>query len=299
MDSWSDNTKKQYNSVLRAWTEFVAKEELASQIPTVVSLCNFLSYLVTKGLSYASVASHRAALTTFFDQLGASEMGADSRVARFMKGLFRKNPPKPRYAETWDVNTVLDYITSLGNNSALSLKELTLKLAFLLAVCSPKRVSELSALSIDNLQRSAERWTFFLDYRNKNRNRGEAHTARYESFLENPLLCPVRCLADYLKATEARRGDHARLFLSFVTFKPSQATTIARWIKEILKDAGIDSKFKAHSTRSASTSKALRCGASMGDIMTAACWSEKGNTFYKFYNREVSEPSFQDHVLAR
>ena len=275
------------------------KEALASFIPSISSLCNFLAHLASDGRSYASVASHRAAITTFFEQLGSKDLGSEPRLARFMKGLFRQNPPKPRYAETWDVDTVLRFIVSLGNNKNLSLKELTLKLAFLLAICSPKRVSELAALSLNHLQRSAERWTFFLDYRNKNRISGSAHAAKFETFSENPLLCPVRCLSDYLKATESVRGTNDKLLLSFTTHKSVQGATVARWIKQMLENAGIDSKFKAHSTRSASTSKAYKAGASIVEIMEAACWSEKGSTFFKFYNRELPETSYQSHVLSR
>ena len=296
--SWAPSTLKQYNSVLKAWTAFTSSNKLP-QLPTTVSLCNFLALLARKGLSYSSVASHRAALVTFFEQVRPGGLGSDSCVTRFMKGQFRKNPPKPKYSDTWDVNTVLNYIKGQGSNKTLSLRSLTLKLVFLLAICSPKRVSELAALSIEHLQRSSEKWTFFLDYRNKNRSTGAAHTAQYEAFLEDPLLCPVLALSDYLKATEKFRRGQNRLLLSYVRFSPVQASTVARWIKEVLTSAGIADHFMAHSTRSASTSKALISGAAINDIISAACWSEKSNTFYRFYNKEVAKPSFQTHVLSR
>ena len=47
-------------------------------------------------------------------------------------------------------------------------------------------------------------------------------------------------------------------------YAPVQACTIARWVKTVLKDAGINtSVFTAHSTRSASTSAAMSGGASL------------------------------------
>lgn len=47
------------------------------------------------------------------------------------------------------------------------------------------------------------------------------------------------------------------------------SSTIARWLKEVLHLAGIDTSiFKAHSYRSASTSAAFSCGISLGLTQT-------------------------------
>jgi hypothetical protein len=53
---------------------------------------------------------------------------------------------------------------------------------------------------------------------------------------------------------------------------------------EVLKGAGIDTtKYKAHSMRSASSTKALLQGAPINDIKTHANWSLKVNTFEDYY----------------
>ena len=50
--------------------------------------------------------------------------------------------------------------------------------------------------------------------------------------------------------------------------------------------AGIDTdKFKAHSTRAASSSALKRSGMSVKQILLKANWSEKSRTFSKFYDR--------------
>ena len=54
------------------------------------------------------------------------------------------------------------------------------------------------------------------------------------------------------------------------------SSNISGWLKNVLKKAGIDrSTFKAHSTRSASTSKADLSGAPLEEILKQGCWSNK------------------------
>ena len=74
----------------------------------------------------------------------------------------------------------------------------------------------------------------------------------------------VSSLDEYLKPTKTWRtnGDKSQLPLSYI--KPHvevHSSTVSRWIKDILKETGIDvDGFKSHSTRSASTSIACLSG---------------------------------------
>jgi hypothetical protein len=75
-------------------------------------------------------------------------------------------------------------------------------------------------------------------------------------------------------------------------------TTISRWVREFLHQAGVDTeKFKAHSVRGATTSKAKKEGLSVEMIVQKANWSN-AKTFQKFYCREtVSNEQFAKTVL--
>ena len=78
------------------------------------------------------------------------------------------------------------------------------------------------------------------------------------------------------------------------------SSTISGWLKNILKKAGIDiSTFKAHSTRSASTSKADLSGAPIEEILKRGCWSNK-STWQKFYNKNIIQEGelFQEMVFT-
>ena len=61
------------------------------------------------------------------------------------------------------------------------------------------------------------------------------------------------------------------------------SSTIARWLRTCLSEAGIDTGiFKTHSVRGAASSKPVAVGVTTADILQATDWSSV-NTFQKFY----------------
>ena len=95
----------------------------------------------------------------------------------------------------------------------------------------------------------------------------------------------------YVDKTSVHRADTNRnqLLLSFQKpFEPVSKDTISRWIKNVLKDMGIDTtKFGAHSTIAASTSAAAKAGTLLEVILESAGWSNYG-TFAKFYQKLIN-----------
>ena len=91
----------------------------------------------------------------------------------------------------------------------------------------------------------------------------------------------------------------SQLFISFV--KPDQPVTssmIARWLKEVIGDAGIDTDvFKAHSVRTVSTAAATMVGISTSEILEAADWSTE-STFQRFYDKPTHSSVFGKAVLS-
>ena len=91
-------------------------------------------------------------------------------------------------------------------------------------------------------------------------------------------LCPVKSLKHYLDLTKNARGNEGseKLFLSHL--KPNKSVgcdSIRRWLKEALKDAGIDTAmFQGHSIRAATSSKAAVRGMSVKEILGMGSWSK-------------------------
>ena len=84
--------------------------------------------------------------------------------------------------------------------------------------------------------------------------------------------------------TEPLRGNFSQLLVSFIKpHLPVSLSTIARWLKETMTAAGIDTTvFKAHSVRGASSSTAANKGVTTDEILEAADWSTE-SSFQRFY----------------
>ena len=121
----------------------------------------------------------------------------------------------------------------------------------------------------------------------------------HQAYTQDPNLCVVRTLDEYISRTQGcRSGEEcSQLLLSFVNpHKPVVSSTISGWLKTVLKKAGIDiSTFKAHSTRSASTSKVDLSGAPIEQILKGR---SKKSTWQNFYSKNIIQEGqlFQEMV---
>lgn len=99
----------------------------------------------------------------------------------------------------------------------------------------------------------------------------------------------VQCLCAYEEMTEDIRspGERQLLIALRKPFKAVSSQTIARWVRWVMQEAGIDTKnFGAHSARGAMASMAFALGARLEDLLRAADWSSD-STFKRFYFKPV------------
>ena len=69
-------------------------------------------------------------------------VGEHAVVVKLLKGTYNLRPPLLRYSSTWYVGLDVSVIVALGIKESLSLKDLSQKLGFLLALTAMERVSE-------------------------------------------------------------------------------------------------------------------------------------------------------------
>ncbi|KAJ8971931.1 hypothetical protein NQ317_015437 [Molorchus minor] len=295
--SLSDNTIKQYSTTFKRWWEFCQFRNISPFIGEVSDVIMFLQgILESTENNFGSFNAHRAALSL----ITSKNLGEDPQVKRFIKGIFRVRPPKPKYKSTWDPQQVLQF---LENSSHDSLKFLSCKLVTLLALATGERLQTISLIKCSNITFSESGATIRIpDIVKTSRPNFHQPNLSLPYFTRNPRLCVASCLKHYLDTTKRlRQTDCDFLFLTFN--KPhgvASKQTLSRWVKNTLKEAGVDTTiFKAHSTRHASTSSALRKGVSLDTIRNSAGWSVTSSTFSRYYNRPLAEPnSFLETVLS-
>lgn len=298
LNSWKPGTRKQYNIYLSKWYRFCQESE--NSVVTIKTVIEFLTSLFTEGLSYSSINTAVAALKSV-PRLIIRGSESHYEVSRFLKGIYNLRPPRTPCPVVWDVGKVLFHV-KYKLLQEFSLKELTFKLVVLLALTTAQRVQTLCALRINNMFKlNNEEYVFTISSLLKQSKPGiNTPVVKVSAYKPDVLLCPLKALEKYIEETQEIRKDNKQLFISFSKpFEPVTAQTISRWIRVVLKEAGINTEmFKAHSTRSASVSAAFQKQLPIESILKTAGWSN-ASVFAKYYNKlpVASTRNFADVVL--
>ena len=284
--SWRPSSAKQYAVYFKKWIHFCSEREVDPYSYNVIRVLEFLTAFFDQGQSYSAINTARSALSAVFYK--EQTLGNSPIIKRFMKGIFELRPPLPRYSFIWDVNIVLDYLKNFKSQD-IPLSLLTYKLATLLALTTAQRAQTLHLLNIKNINFLKDKVIIPIPALLK-----QSNCKRYKFSLrllpnsDDGDICVINTLKEYLKRTSVIRGSENKLFISFNRpYKSVSRSTISRWIKAVLREAGIDiSIFKAHSTRAAACSNAKLIGVPIDHILKTAGWANV-TSFSKFYDRIV------------
>ncbi len=286
--------------------ELYCKQRGFDPIKTTVNQgIGFLQHIVSDPSThrgYSAVCTARSALSSIILLPDGSKFGDHYNVKLFVKGIHNMDPPQVRYIDTWDPQQVLDTIKFWAPAHKISLKKLSMKLAMLVLLVSGQRGQILVAMRTDDMHISSNSFKFVI--KNSDIKQGrigyKPNLLELKKFPSDKRLCVYHYLAMYLKRTMDIRNGVKNIFLT--TKKPHVAAsrdTLSRWIKETLKLSGIDINiFKPGSTRAASTSKAMKAGATVEEIMKSGGWS-RASTFTKWYHKPLkgTQRSLDQFVL--
>jgi hypothetical protein len=190
MASWRESTKKQYRTYLTRWKQFCAERHINWANATVEQGIDFLANLFEQELSYSAINTARSALSVILTPKDGTSFGENRLVCRFLKGVFEIKPALPKYKKIWDVGQVLTYVRSLTLNSELSLKQLSHKLAMLLALLTGQRCQIIHKLIIQLMQKLPGKYIFTIGEKLKHTKPG-THQKPIElsSYADRDLCC--------------------------------------------------------------------------------------------------------------
>lgn len=258
--------------------------------PSVNMVIEFLTHLFHEGLGYSALNTARSALSQFIVWKGHCTIGSHPWVIRFLKGVYNLRPPVPRYNETWDVAVLLKFLRTLSPVKKLSLKALTLKTATLMAILIAARAQTLAILDLKNMTRHKSKFSFTVGAADLKQSRQgyKPPLLEFQAYPVDRALCIVTVLSEYIERTKVLRDGESKLFLSYMRpHKHVTASTISNWVKTSMAKAGVNVQvYKPHSVRAASTSKALKSGGGLQQILETAGWSGT-RTFAKYYNKDI------------
>ena len=163
--------------------------------PSVTWVCQFLHCLFMNGLSYSVLNTARSVISNLNLEAtlnsAVKPVGQHPLVCRYLKGVFNKNGPVPRYNTIWPVEKVPDYLKLLWPLEKITLKDLTLKLVMLIALTTGQRCQTLTLLDMSegSMQQDHNCYSFTLtDHVQKDRPGNVFGTLRLFKYLV-PELC--------------------------------------------------------------------------------------------------------------
>ena len=248
-------------------------------------------YLFNQGYSSSSLNSARSALS-FFAGNSSLDLSNDPTINKLFKYFYRTRPKKAKYFVYWPVQNLLNYLKSLYPLGSLSLKILTMKTLALVALSSSDRGQTINKMDIKNMHIGEESLTFVISDRLKNTRRVLKPKIIKCPATPDPSLSVISHVKHYIEVTSSfRRPEDSKLFLSWATKRPVSCPTLARWLKTVLKAAGIDTEvFSAHSYRGASLSSAYSKGVSLSEIVRSGDWSSTETFLTHYFGHSIDTP---------
>ena len=227
------STRTIYRSKWALFEKWCRENSVDFSTPSVKQISDFFMYLYQDlNRRPSTIDGYRTAIV---DTLGptAQHIAHNADLHRLLSSFHRDRPKSSRNLPKWNLSVVLNELTKAPFEPMKDsdLKHLTLKTAFLLALASGKRRSEIHAWVANKVSNLGqwEKVALFpsSDFIAKNQLAREGSqsvspvtipaltTIVDRQFKEDRTLCPVRALRYYLDRTKDLRGSRSLLFISF------------------------------------------------------------------------------------
>ena len=191
------STHKTYESSWNRWCRWCSGRQIDPLSSSISDILIFLTEVFNEGLAYRSLNVLRSAISSPHPKIDGFSVGQHPYVTRLLKGSLNKRPPKPRYSHTWNVDVMIKYMISLGKNSTLSLKAISMKSVTLFALTCPERISALASLDLRHCSVLPEGVSFKLTVPRKSGSADKPAEAFFARFDQDRKLCPVDCFRYY------------------------------------------------------------------------------------------------------
>ena len=227
------STRSVYEAKWAIFTKWCVTNQVDFRSPPVKSIVDFLLYLFEdRKLQPSTIDGYRSAIA---DKLGNAtiNISKDDNLTRLLDSFHRDRPKGRRGIPSWNLSLVLHQLTKAPFEPLreASLKHLTFKTVFLLALGSGKRRSEIHAWQHKNIRHQSD-WSKVSLYpspsflsKNQLAKEGPESVAPVvipalaptldKSLKSDRSLGPVRALCYYLDRTSDLRQNKELVFVSF------------------------------------------------------------------------------------
>ena len=148
------SSRRLYESRWAIFELWCQQNKVVSAEPSISDIAEFLNHLFTvKNLKPATIAGYRTAISDHLGPFGL-EVGKSIHLNRLLASFYRDKPILNRGIPSWDLSLVLMALTKAPFEplNDASLKVLTFKTVFLMALASGKRRGEVHAWTFSSLR---------------------------------------------------------------------------------------------------------------------------------------------------
>ena len=163
-------------------------------------------------------------LSSVLSPINNIRVGQHPHIIRLLKGVFNSRPPKVKLLPEWDLQLILNMLQNKPFEplSQASLKLITYKTVFLMAICTFRRCSDLQSLQLGEGSVCVQKKGItFVRHGLSKRDRQKHFGSKIfvPAFTKNAKLDPKRALYFYLKKTVSLRtktdgSSEDKLFLA-------------------------------------------------------------------------------------
>ena len=300
------------------WTMFVEHCRRGKIEPFQVTesqLATYLLGLYNRGLQPSTIKVHRSAILSVLKYLHP-KLSESVLIADLLRRFEIDRPRQQRVLPKFDIDLVLrqflkpPFIDDRNSDTGIPLQTLAYKVAFLLALATGNRSSELHALSRSSLKTTRDEQSgkriltlnTHVGFLAKNQRPDvkpspvQIHSMDHCVGQGEPerLWCPVRCTQVYLARTP--NGAYSVQDTRVLRHPdPNHKTTkghVALWIRMAISTAytaaGADPvNVNAHEVRALAHSLSAYSGATVSEVLEGGKWSS-ANSFFRHYLREMT-----------
>jgi len=166
--------------------------------------------MLSNELSFNTIAGYKTAISEIHDRVDGCAIGSHLDIARMMHAIHYENPLPAKSDDPIDIIPSLDFIKGLGDNSSMTIRDLSIKTAFLLALVTASRPSDLRRIDLNTMKMTRKSITFEC-IKPKEYNIAKAHslfTSKHQtkklyigSYEEDLLLCPYNAFTTFMERT--------------------------------------------------------------------------------------------------
>ena len=322
-----DSSSNVYNSLWKAFALWANNKGILPSDLSYITLAEYLVYLFSQNKKMNTSQVHKVSISSVLKLLNPPTAILEETLHNVIRGMTILRPREQEVLPKWNLSVVLKGLMKPpfaihGTDKNISLELLSYKTAFLVALATSARGSELVALSrashnleFSTLASGAKHASirmvpkFIPKYQRPEiipepmKFPGIAHL-----FPDEPerLLCPVRALGLYIVRSAERAQDDSqeKLFVHFIPATQMFPTHLCRLVAETIRLMYENSsepdlpKIKAHDFRGISASIAFYRNTPLKELCGLNGW-KSSNIFVCHYLRDMAaDTEIQDIPLV-